>query len=75
MSLHINFEAHSWYMGFAIEDCRGEYSGGKDWDGKPLMNARWYGVTANGMTGYLVELEAETLADLKRKIKGYRNGT
>lgn len=71
MSLHVDFEPYSWYMGFAIEDCRGEQSGLVGPSGKQLMNARWYGVTADGMTGYLVEREAETLDDLKAQIRDY----
>lgn len=71
MSLYIDFDAHSWYMGFAIEDCRGEQSGGVGVSGKPLMNARWYGVTADGMSGYTVDFEAETLAELRSDIRQY----
>lgn len=68
MSLHISFEPHSWYQGVAIEDCRGEGNGAGG------FVARWYGVTANGMTGYLVEFEADTLTELKQQIKDYRRG-
>ena len=67
MSLYIEFEPHSWYKGVAIEDCRGEE------DGAGGFVAKWYGVTVNGITGFLVEFESNTLKELKQQIKDYRS--
>jgi hypothetical protein len=63
MSLYIEFDAHSWYKGFAIKDQRLSHT---------EADLKWYAVTANGMTGYLVEFEADTLKDLKKQITDYR---
>lgn len=65
MSLHLEFEPHSWYMGAAIRksDGVGIFKG---------MTA-WKGYYLNGMTGFIVDFEAATLKDLKRKIKAYRS--
>lgn len=61
MSLYVSFEPHSWYRGFAIKrtPTSAKVVG---------IRNRWYGVTENGITGYLVELEADTLQGLKKKI-------
>lgn len=71
MSLHIEFEAHSWYFGFAIKHNNQNLAPNVT---HKIERYDWYGVTANGMTGYLVEFEADTLAELKRLIKEYSNG-
>lgn len=65
MSLHLEFEPHSWYMNTAIKDDRdiAKRNGG--------MEYRWYAVGLNGMTGYLVEFESNTIKDLKKQIKTY----
>ena len=61
MSLHLNFEPHSHYMGWAIKKTVGHYNTrtGRD----------WVAYTANGMTGYIEETHADTLAALKQQIK------
>lgn len=67
MSLHLEFTPHSWYMDFAI----------KKWDLSGLsaedksQATKWTGYHLNGMTGYIVERNADTLKELKRKIKQY----
>lgn len=61
MSLYIDFEPHSWYMGFAIK--KGIYGD----DGE-----KYTAYTVNGMTGFLVTLGAMTLKELKQQIKQYR---
>lgn len=72
MSMYIEFEPHSWYMGFAIKDDRdiARHNGG--------MEYAWYACTDNGNTYRIDELEAGTLAELRRMIRGYhikqRNG-
>lgn len=63
MSLHLEFEPHSWYMGFAIQDYRAEATG---------VDGKWSAVAANGNTYSIDMLEAETLKDLKQQIKQYR---
>lgn len=67
MSMHLEFEPHSWYMGFAIKDDRAEPDA-----------ARWSGYTDNGNTYRIVDFEANTLERLKSKIRQYhlrkRNG-
>lgn len=66
MSLYIEFEPHSWYKGFAIK----KDNIGHNYKGT-LLNI-WLAVTANGMTGYVDELTAPTLKDLKQRITDYR---
>lgn len=64
MSLYLNFEAHSWYKHFAINNNIGTLDH-KD------FGKRWYAVTDDGIKGYLVEYEADTLKELKNKISQY----
>lgn len=67
MSLHLDFEPHSWYKGFAI----------RKWDGDgylPHFNAnsyKWEAYTDNGNTYRIGELSADTLKELKQKITAY----
>ena len=68
MSLHIEFEPHSWYKGFAIKKRTLERDVAKD---TPINYYLWQAYTANGMTGYVVNLHATTLKDLKNKITEY----
>jgi hypothetical protein len=65
MSLHIDFEPHSWYMGFAIQKDPAE-----DSNDKPITI--WRGYTDNGNTYRVNELLAPTLKELKQEIKHYR---
>lgn len=60
MSLHLEFEPHSWYMGFAIKDDRADTAGDV-----------WAAYTDDGMTYSIVSLTAETLDDLKAQIREY----
>lgn len=68
MSMSLEFEPHSWYMGFAIEDNRA------DWP----SDEAWRGYTDDGNTYRIDELEAASLSDLKWRIRQYhlkrRNG-
>lgn len=66
MSLHLEFEPHSWYKSFAIKHNR--HSGGR-WHDAP--GVAWEAYTDNGMTGYIDTLEAETLRELKQAITAY----
>jgi hypothetical protein len=72
MSLHIDFEPHSWYRGFAIK--RNNQNLAPNVTHK-IERYDWYAVIANGMTGYLVEFEADTLRELKEKIQDWYGGT
>lgn len=68
MSLHIEFEPHSWYMGFAIKA-----KATNNWP-----DSLWHAYTADGQTGHIVDFESDVLADLKWQIRQYhlrhRNG-
>lgn len=59
MSMHLEFEPHAWYMGFAIKDDRAE--GG----------TRWHAYIDNGNTYRIDIVKAETLAELRRGIQRY----
>jgi hypothetical protein len=56
MSLYLEFEPHSWYMGFAI---------------KAKEGGLWSAYTDDGNTYTIVEREASTLKELKALIKDY----
>ena len=64
MSLYINFEPHGWYKGFAIQKTNIDKNDITDYP----YNAYW----DNGITGYLVELHATTLKEIKQLITNYR---
>lgn len=59
MSLHLEFEPHSWYKQFAIR--RNAYTN----------SFKWTAVTLNGNTGYIVEHHSDTLKQLKQQINKY----
>lgn len=68
MSLHIEFEPHSYYMGFAIQHNPEEklitqngYSN----------NYKWQAYTDDGMYYTIVHLKSDSLAELHEKIKDY----
>lgn len=67
MSLHLNFEPHSWYKGFAL----------RKWDGdgyKYHFNAegyKWEAYTDNGDTYRVDTVAADTLRELKQQIREY----
>lgn len=69
MSLHIDFEPHSWYRGFAIKHNNQNLAPGMVHTINPFL---WSAYTANGITGYVDTLEAQTLRDLKTLITDYR---
>jgi hypothetical protein len=61
MSLHLDFEPHSWYMNFAINhECK---------DGEHKDD--WRAYTDNGNTYRVDELYAFTLKELRQKIRTY----
>ncbi len=62
MSMYLNFETHSWYMGFAIE---------KDPLSSPESSWKWTGLTDDGNTYQIIEFNADTLRDLKQQIRDY----
>lgn len=62
MSLHLNFEPHSWYMGWAIKPRKRLCLNKKVW-------YAWEAVGVNGMTGYIQDAHAGTLKELKQQIK------
>ena len=64
MSLHLDFEPHSWYKGFAIKRTDLIAAPGS-------LNVFWQGYIADGNTYQVVELEAETLKELKQLITAY----
>ena len=64
MSLHIEFEPHSWYRGFAIE---------KPEHNDPENYNRYYAYTDNGNTYRVDTLQADTLKELKQLITLYRS--
>jgi len=64
MSLHIDFEPHSWSYGFAIKDDRATHN-------DPENYHLWNAYTDDGNTYQVVELGADTLDRLKQKIRMY----
>lgn len=63
MSMYLELEPHSWYMGAAIQkDNIGENCNGT------LLNI-WRGYLENGMNYTIVEFSAKTLKELKQQIK------
>lgn len=67
MSLHLEFEPHSWYKGFAIVDNRTS-----EW-AKQGKEDNWEAYTENGMTGHLDTVGGATLKELKELITRYDN--
>lgn len=65
MSLYVEFEPHSWYMGFAIRNNYGLYR-------SKMFHQRWTAYTDNGNTYQVDELNSLTLTNLKEKIREYR---
>lgn len=70
MSLHLEFEPHSWYMGWATKDNRESGHDNSNLE-RPLEGHawKWSAYTDNGMTGYIEETHADTLKQLKQQIK------
>lgn len=70
MSLHLEFDPHSWYMGFAIRDnAAPDRKGGNTYT--HIQPKRWTGYIANGNTYRVDTVDAFTLAELKRRIREY----
>jgi hypothetical protein len=66
MSMQLNFEPHSWYMGFAIGRYAPHLKASK-------LDIPYFAVTDNGMTYQVDTIEAKTLRELKKLIKEYRS--
>lgn len=60
MSMHLEFDPHAWYMGFAIKDNRTEEDA-----------PRWAAYIDDGNTYRIIEREANTLERLRDKIRKY----
>lgn len=60
MSMTLEFEPHSWYMSAAIRKTV-----------SPGDRTYWEAVYLNGITGYIIDFEGETLKELKQEIRGY----
>ena len=74
MSLHLEFEPHSWYRGFAIQHNRTQGHDNSYLE-RNMSNGEgyaWSAYAANGMTGYIDERHANTLKGLKILITNYR---
>lgn len=65
--MHVNFEPHSWYMGFAIKD-NGELTGDNPGNARGY---RWEAFIDNGNTYNIDDVEADTLKALKFNIREY----
>lgn len=73
MSLHLEFEPHSWYMNFAIKNNREQRRDQSNLE-RPIANDegfKWSAYTDNGMNYQIVEFHADTLKQLKSQIKDY----
>lgn len=69
MSMRLEFEPHSWYKGFAIQDNREltlETEHG-------LSPYQWIAYTDNGNTYQIDTLKSQTLKDLRILINDYRS--
>ena len=74
MSLHLNFEPHSWYKGAAIRDNWGDAGHDQTNLDRPLEKGegyRWTAYYLDGNSGYIREFNADTLGELKQYIKEY----
>lgn len=69
MSLHLEFEPHSWYKGFAIYDNRDYHI--QATVGGALSPHKWHAFTDNGNTYRIDELASYSLKDLKLLITDY----
>lgn len=64
MSMHLNFEPHSWYMGVAIQKT-GIHK-------NDITNYPYNAYYMDGMKGYIVTFHDKTLKDIKQQIKQWR---
>lgn len=69
MSLHLEFEPHTYYKGFAIYDNR-DFHIQAEVGGAPSP-FKWHAFTDNGMTYRIDELASHSLKDLKTLINDY----
>lgn len=65
MSMHLEFEPHSWYMHFAIKH-------NPEITSNDITGWPWEAYTDNGNTYQIDKLWASKLTDLKAQIKQYR---
>jgi len=68
MSLSINFEPHSWYMGFAISPTDELVASNLP---LPVERKRWQAYTDNGNTYNVDLVEGSSLSELKSNIRTY----
>ena len=68
MSLHLEFNPHSWYMGFAIKQ---NTKPDKDVPDIADEESPWEAYTDDGNTYRIVDFEAKILKRLKQKIRSY----
>lgn len=66
MSMHLDFEPHSYYKGFAIKKTDIIAAPGS-------RQVEWSGYTDNGNSYRIDKLHADTLKELKQKITEYYN--
>lgn len=64
MSMHLEFEPHSWHMGFAIKH-------NPEITDNDITGWPWEAFTDDGNTYRIIELNATTLEGIKRKIRVY----
>jgi hypothetical protein len=74
MSLHLEFEPHSWYMGFAIKNNRnlGHDQYKLERELRNNEGFKWSAYTADGNSYSITEYHADTLDLLKGYIREYR---
>lgn len=68
MSLYIDFEPHSWYMGFAIQKRILEK---EVIDDTPINYYLWQAYIDNGNTCSIINKHARSLKELKKLIREY----
>lgn len=69
MSMYVEFEPHSWYMGAAIKQNKSvlyERLNG-NWNA-----SKWSGYLENGWNYTIIEFEADSLKEIRQQIKRYR---
>lgn len=69
MSLSLDFNPHSWYMGAAIKKTEAPKAV-RGSNRRPTRHT-WSAYLEDGMRGHVVDFEADNLADLKQQIKGW----
>ena len=70
MSMHLEFDPHSWYMGFAVRDNSAtDRKNGNSWS--HIQPKRWTGYIDNGNTYQIDTVDAHTLSELHAAIREY----